>query len=295
MHMLIEVKSIAFGMSRYSTRWQLDAAEAVKERDAAAAAIDTEVFAGVVPPPMQTQVQRMDGMSSAVIGEFCEHSPVVHELVAKFADMTAKDTAKEHGWQLKEATAYQRHRIRQRLATGRGMARLPRTQNRAPAPRGPQHSPSPNTHARFATSRPRTRGGEQRNTEHSRTPLGRREWTAQQGGTGTGPLAASPRPRSPGGAPTCVCYTCALCSRRGQRPHIDSTENGKKMHRRLGDYTPTPHHPPPPPHPGVEEPAGKFNRPEGAGECGAPSSTPFSGVSGVKTGLRPEAPCGAAV
>jgi hypothetical protein len=37
--------------------------------------------------------------------------------VAKFADMTAKDTAKEHGWQLKEAIAYQRHRIRQRLAT----------------------------------------------------------------------------------------------------------------------------------------------------------------------------------
>jgi hypothetical protein len=32
--------------------------------------------------------------------------------------LTAKDTAKEHGWQLKEAAAYQRHRIRQRLATG---------------------------------------------------------------------------------------------------------------------------------------------------------------------------------
>jgi hypothetical protein len=47
-----------------------------------------------------------------------EHSPVVHELVAKFADMTAKETAKEHGWQLKEATAHQRHHIRQRLATG---------------------------------------------------------------------------------------------------------------------------------------------------------------------------------
>jgi hypothetical protein len=42
------------------------------------------------------------------------------ELVAKSADMTAKETAKEHGRQLKEATAttYQRHRIRQRLATG---------------------------------------------------------------------------------------------------------------------------------------------------------------------------------
>jgi hypothetical protein len=86
--MLIEVKSIAFSMSRYSTRCHLDgatwterrAAEAVKERDGAPAAIDAEVFAGVVPPPMQTQIQRMGGMSSAVIGGFCEHSPVVHEL-----------------------------------------------------------------------------------------------------------------------------------------------------------------------------------------------------------------------
>jgi hypothetical protein len=86
--MLIEVKqstSIAFGMSRYSTRWHLDgatwtvrrAAEEVKERDAAAAAIDAEVLAGVVPPPMQTQIQRIGGMSSAVIGGYCEHSPVV--------------------------------------------------------------------------------------------------------------------------------------------------------------------------------------------------------------------------
>jgi hypothetical protein len=47
-----------------------------------------------------------------------EHSPAVHELVAKFADMTAKETAKEHGRQLKEAIAHQRHCIRQRLATG---------------------------------------------------------------------------------------------------------------------------------------------------------------------------------
>jgi hypothetical protein len=68
-----------------------------KEGNAAAAAIDAEVFAGVVPPPIQTQIQRMGGMSSAVIGGFCEHSPVVHELVAKFADITAKETAKEHG------------------------------------------------------------------------------------------------------------------------------------------------------------------------------------------------------
>jgi hypothetical protein len=68
-----------------------------------------------------------------VIGGFCEHSPVVRELVAEFADMAAKDTAKEHGWQLKEATSYQREAPHtQRLATGawRGshenkIARLP--------------------------------------------------------------------------------------------------------------------------------------------------------------------------
>jgi hypothetical protein len=121
----------------------------VKERDAAAAAIDAEVFAAVVPPPMQTQTQtqRMGGMSSAVIGGFCEHSPVVHELVAKFADMTAKETAKEHGWQLKEAKAHQRHRIRQRLSTGAWREHLHEQKSRA----CPSRSPAPSTHARFAT------------------------------------------------------------------------------------------------------------------------------------------------
>jgi hypothetical protein len=34
-----------------------------------------------MPPPIQTQIQRMGGMSSAVVGGFCEHSPF-HELVA---------------------------------------------------------------------------------------------------------------------------------------------------------------------------------------------------------------------
>jgi hypothetical protein len=66
---------------------------------------------------MQTQIHRMGGMSSAVIGGFCEHSPIVHELVDKFADMTDKEAAKELGWQLKEATAHQRHRIHQQLTT----------------------------------------------------------------------------------------------------------------------------------------------------------------------------------
>jgi hypothetical protein len=188
--MLIEVnevnswKSIAFGMmSRYSTRWHLDgatwterrAAEAVKERDAAAAAIDAEVFAGMVPPPMQTQIQRMGGMSSAVIGGFYEHSPVVHELVAKYADTTAQERATEHGRQLNDATAYQRHRIRQRLATG-----ACRDFHENKIARLPYVDPAPSAHARFATCGRLTRGGEQRKTEHGRTPLGRRVCAVQQ-------------------------------------------------------------------------------------------------------------------
>jgi hypothetical protein len=129
--MRIEVKSItAFGMSRYSTRWHLGgatwterrAAEAVKERDAAAAAIDAEGYSlGWCPRPCKPRSSAWAAWRHelrAVIGGFCEHSPVVLELVAKFADMTAKETTKENGWQLKEATAYQRYHIRQRLATG---------------------------------------------------------------------------------------------------------------------------------------------------------------------------------
>jgi hypothetical protein len=107
------------------------------------------------------------------------------------------------------------------------VARLPRTQNRAPALRGPQHRTEyACTDARFATCRRRTRGGAQRKREHSRTPWGRREWAAHQGGTG--PLAASPHPRGLGcgraaGSTPQRAHASALRSRRGQRPHIDSS------------------------------------------------------------------------
>jgi hypothetical protein len=43
------------------------------------------------------------------------------ELVGEFADMTAEDAAKEHGWQLKEATAHQRHAPHTTAAGHRGM------------------------------------------------------------------------------------------------------------------------------------------------------------------------------
>jgi hypothetical protein len=47
------------------------------------------------PPPMKGQAQRLGG-----------------------AARSAPDTAVKHGWTEKEATAYEWHRIRQRLATG---------------------------------------------------------------------------------------------------------------------------------------------------------------------------------
>jgi hypothetical protein len=102
--------------------------------------------------------------------------------------------------QLKEATAHRRHRIRQRLATGRGMARLPRK----PKPRAcPTWTPAPSTHARFATSRRWPRGGEQRNPEHSRTPLGRGAQGVggpavnRRGGGGHRPFGGAPPPPQP--------------------------------------------------------------------------------------------------
>jgi hypothetical protein len=152
-----------------------------------------------------------------VIGGFCEHSPVVHELVAKFADMTAKETAKELGWQLKEATAHQRHRIRQRLATGAW-----RDFHENKTVRLPYVDPS-TEYAR--TLRHLTRGGEQRKTEHSRTPLGRRrEWAAQQGGTC--PLAASPAPAA------------QVAGERRGRPNASAslTERVAATHRKHGLY-----------------------------------------------------------
>jgi hypothetical protein len=118
--------------------------------------------------------------------------------MAKFADMTAKDTAKEHGWQLKEATAYQRHRKRQRLATGawrdfheNNIARLP-------------YFVDPSTECEYARTlhhlQPPGLGREveSREKQHSRTPLGRVR--AGSGRLSRGPHALwrpPPRPRSP--------------------------------------------------------------------------------------------------
>jgi hypothetical protein len=121
--MLIEAHRLRHEQHLDGATWsERRAAEAVKERDAAAAAV-VHRRGGIASPvwcprPCKPQIQRMGGMSSAVIGGFCEHSPVVvvHELVTKCADMAAKETAKEHGarstggWQAAAQTGPKRPR-----------------------------------------------------------------------------------------------------------------------------------------------------------------------------------------
>jgi hypothetical protein len=203
------------------------AAEAVKERDAAAAAIDAEVFAGVVPPPPRMRAnpdpahERHERMSSAVIGGFCEHSSVVHELVAKFAGMTAKETAKGHGWQLKEATDSIPEAPHTPAAGHRGMARLPRKQNRAPAPlRGPQHRVR--THAPPPAGAGRARW---------RTEKNRAQSHALGGTQGVGGSAADHRPF--GGVPLPPRSLGCGAERRWERPDVSASlaERAAAMHR----------------------------------------------------------------
>jgi hypothetical protein len=101
----------------------------------------------------------------------------------------------------------------------------------------PYVDPSTEQYARTAASpasRRRTRGGEQRKTEHSRTPL---VGTQGVGGSAGGhmPFAAPPRPRSPGcgraaGTPQRGRFAHAL-TQRAAETHIESTGC---MPRRLG-------------------------------------------------------------
>jgi hypothetical protein len=162
--------------------------------DAAAAAIDAEVFAGVVPPPSSLLLTSHANPDPAhgrhelrghwrVLRALSTVPSSAHELVAKFADMTAKETASEGAW----VAAQRGHMIPGRgtahtpAAGHRGMARLPRKQNCAPALRGLQHQHQVHI-ARFATWSCWTHGGEPRKPERSRMPLGLGTWDARSGG-----------------------------------------------------------------------------------------------------------------
>jgi hypothetical protein len=116
--------------------------------------------------------------------------------------MTTKETAKEHGCQLKETKgAYQRHRIRQQLATGawrdfheNQIARLPYMDPSTEYARTLRHLAA--GAGRTAESR------ESRKTERGRGPLERREWHVE--------WAARQRQRARGPAPAPSCFLAAF-------------------------------------------------------------------------------------
>jgi hypothetical protein len=141
--MLIEVGSIAFDMSRYSppdSTWMGPrgrSAARPRQRRKGAPRRGRHRRGGIrrCGAPVHANPDLAHGRHE-LRGHFCEHSPTVHELRA--SGQVRRHDRQGNG---KEATAYQRHHIRQWLATGAAMARLPRKQNSAPAPalRGPQH------------------------------------------------------------------------------------------------------------------------------------------------------------
>jgi hypothetical protein len=77
------------------------------------------------------------------------------------------------------------------------------------------HEILPSTHARFATCRRRTHGGEPRKPEHSRTPLaGRMEWAARQLGSGPQALRRSPSASAP---------AAQVVGERRERPDVSAS------------------------------------------------------------------------
>ena len=123
---VVEVKTISFCPSWYGVRFAANgdtwvearAREAVKERDSTAAKLDAALFPEVQPPPITSQVQGLGGVTAAVIGAFCEHSPEIHAMTELWATRRAPKAADDLGFTLPLAMAHERHCIRLRLAAG---------------------------------------------------------------------------------------------------------------------------------------------------------------------------------
>jgi hypothetical protein len=122
LRMLFEVKSMAFGFTRYKTTWHNNGAtwvenraeKAVTEQDQAAAAIDSAVFPAVHPPPMQGQVQRLGGVTAAVIGGFCGH------MIARRCTSTSRCVPPVRRQTLRHSTAGPRKKLPCTSGTGSG-------------------------------------------------------------------------------------------------------------------------------------------------------------------------------
>jgi hypothetical protein len=75
------------------------------------------VFPNVQPPPMATQLQNLGGASAIVVGVFCEHKhDQVHSLVSLLAAKAGPGAETETSFDNKSAVAFEKHRIRLRMA-----------------------------------------------------------------------------------------------------------------------------------------------------------------------------------
>jgi hypothetical protein len=126
---LLEAKTAAAALcpSNYGTRFAANgdtwmearARKAVVERDMVAKKLDDVVFPNVQPPPMATQLQNLGGVSAIVVGAFFyEHNDQVHSLVNLLAAKAGPGAETETGLDNKSAVAFEKHRIRLRMAAG---------------------------------------------------------------------------------------------------------------------------------------------------------------------------------
>ena len=115
---------MGFCKSRYHVRWHacgrswadFRARDAVEERASQAAALDTGLFKGVQPPPMATAMEQMGGIQALVVGGCCELNTTAHELITEIGAERGAHSAAESGEDIKQCTALELQRLRQRLA-----------------------------------------------------------------------------------------------------------------------------------------------------------------------------------
>ena len=121
---LFEVKTMGFCKSQYHVRWHacgrswadFRARDAVAERAAQAAVLDTGLFKGVQPPPMATAMEQMGGIRALVVGGCCELNTVAHELIVEIGAERGARNAAESGEDIRQCTALEVQQLRQRLA-----------------------------------------------------------------------------------------------------------------------------------------------------------------------------------
>ena len=98
------------------THEQLRAQAAVKERHDQGAELDEGLFRGVQPPPMATVMEKLGGVRALVVGGCCELNTTAHELIVEIGSEMGAYNAAESGEDIRQCTALEINRVRQRLA-----------------------------------------------------------------------------------------------------------------------------------------------------------------------------------